>query len=94
MQFFFHVNKIGHTKNVMRQLEREDGSLTSDDVEMRRIASDFYKPLLTRQSFTHEQMALRSTLWCVMKKKVNLSMAKPFNVYEVYVEIVKPFNVH
>ena len=61
---FFRVNKIGRTKNVMRQLEREDGSLTSDDVEMRRIASDFYKSLLTRQSFTHEQLALRSTLWC------------------------------
>ena len=54
---FFRVNKIGRTKNVMRQLEREDGSLTSDDVEMRRIASDFYKSLLTRQSFTHEQLA-------------------------------------
>ena len=58
---------------------------------MRRIASDFYKSLLTRQSFTHEQLALRSTLWCVMKKKVNLSMAnklvKPFNVHEVYAAI-------
>ena len=88
---FFRVNKIGCTKNVMRQLEREDGSLTLDDVEMRRIASDFYKSLLTRQSFTHEQLALRSTLWCVMKKKVNLSMAnklvKPFNVHEVYAAI-------
>ena len=58
---------------------------------MRRIALDFYKSLLTRQSFTHEQLALRSTLWCVMKKKVNISMTnellKPFNVHEVYVAI-------
>ena len=45
---FFRINKIGHTKNVMRQSEKEDGSLTSDDIEMRRIASDFYKSLLTR----------------------------------------------
>ena len=58
---------------------------------MRRIASDFYKSLLTRQSFTHEQLALRSTLWCVMKKKVNLFMAnelvKPFKLHEVYAAI-------
>ena len=89
---FFCANKFGCTENVMRQLEREDGSLTLDDVEMRRIASDFYKSLITRQSFTHEQLALRlNALWCVMKKKVNLSMAnelfKPFNVHQVYVAI-------
>ena len=58
---------------------------------MTRITSDFYKSLLTRQSFMHEQLALRFTLWCVMEKKVNLSMAnelvKPCNVHEVYAAI-------
>ena len=39
--------KGGHSGSCMRQLQREDGSITKDTNEMRDIATNFYKNLLT-----------------------------------------------
>lgn len=49
-KYFFNLNKkFNHTTNYMHALRTPDGNLTSDPLEMRRLAVDFYVDLYAKE---------------------------------------------
>ena len=56
---FFKIVKEKKSCNGMKQLQRDDGSITEDVGEMRDIATQFYSNLLSAQCFTINQLETR-----------------------------------
>ena len=89
---FFAYYKSGHSSSCMRQLQREDGSITKDINEMREIATSFYKNLLNTQQFSVEQLQKRKIVLDCLEHKVSNEMAealvKPISSAEVRAALV------
>ena len=56
---FFKIVTPKKTSNGMKQLQREDESITEDAGEMRDIATKFYSSLLSTECFTLDQLERR-----------------------------------
>ena len=76
----------------MRQLRKEDGSITKDTNEMRDIATTFYKNLLTTQQFSSQQLQKRKIVLDFLEHKVSNemveSLVKEISSAEVRVALV------
>ena len=84
---FFKIVKDKKSCDGMKQLQRDDGSITEDVGEMRDIATQFYSNLLSAQCFTLNQLESRQCVWQTMHAWVSLHMAtvlvKPISIFEV-----------
>ena len=60
---FFKFVTPKKTCNGMKQLQRDDGSITEDAGEMRDIATKFYSSLLTAECFTLDQLERQRVVW-------------------------------
>ena len=73
----------------MKQLQRDDGSITKDAREMRDITTQFYNNLLSAKCFTLDQLESRSVVWQSLHTRVSLHVAnvlvKPISIFEVRV---------
>ena len=84
---FFKFVTPKRTCNGMKQLQRDDGSITEDAGEMRDIATKFYSNLLTAECFTLDQLEKQRDVWQSMQPRVSLNMTnalvKPILISEV-----------
>ena len=70
------LHKGGHLASCMRQIQREDGSITNKVNEMRDIATNVYKSLLTTQQFSVQQIQKRKVVLDYLDHKVLDEMAE------------------
>ena len=80
-------HKGGHSGSCLRQLQREDRSITKDTNEMNNIATYFYKNLLTTQQFSAQQLQKGKLVLDCLEHKVSNEMAESLVKAISYVEV-------
>ena len=72
----------------IKQLWREDGSLTEDESEIVQIATTYYTKLLSVGVATESVCTSRKWVWDKIKPKVtnemNVALLKPFDIMEMH----------
>ena len=72
----------------IKQLRREDGSLTVDESEIVQIATTYYAKLLTADVATESVHISRKRVWDQIKPKVTnemkVALVKPFDIMEIH----------
>ena len=72
----------------IKQLRREDGSLTEDESEIVQIATTYYAKLLTADVATESVHISRKRVWDQIKPKVSnemkVALLKPFDIMEIH----------
>ena len=72
----------------IKQLRREDGSLTEDDSEIVQIATTYYTKLLSVGVVTESVHTSRKCVWDKIKAKVTngmkVALLKPFDIMEIH----------
>ena len=71
---FFEPHRIKSHKSQPTSMRREDGSFTSNVIEMRDIASSFYSHLLTAVPLSRNNVIKREVVWASVSNRVSLDM--------------------
>ena len=84
---FFHVAGPKNLNLPIKFLQRQDGSLTNDPQELRAIATDFYRNLLSTETSSPMSEALRQKVWATISTNVTSEMNHildaPFGMDEI-----------
>ena len=84
---FFHVAGPKNLNLPIKFLQRQDGSLTNDPQELRAIATDFYRNLLSTETRPPLSEALRQKVWATIPASVTSEMNHildaPFGMDEI-----------
>jgi hypothetical protein len=71
---FFESAKPQLAYRGIRQLRKDDGSLTTSPSEMRQIATQFYQDLLSAEEITQEMLNCRQKIWSTIRPIVTMEM--------------------
>ena len=71
---FFHAMRPNHNAVSIKQLQDENGTISSDPKVMREIATRYYSNLLSAISFSDEDLISRSCVWNKMSSRITQDM--------------------
>ena len=71
---FFHAKRPNYNAVSIKQLQHENGTISSDPQVMREIATRYYSNLLSAVSFSDEELVCRSHVWNKLKSRITEDM--------------------
>ena len=84
---FFNIVQPRFRRLPIQALREEDGRILTDEVGMRRIATKYYRKLLTTELLTDEVLAARQEIWGHVKKIVSDSMNSELTAQITEIEV-------